>query len=413
MASSSGVAVPEGDAEMKPGEEADAGIDGGAESPSKRIKTAKEEETPQTLEEHFGVADVEVYPADLESRWTNILNAAAMKEQNTVVAMGNEPMTAACFVQLQQVAQARAEVQMERRNYQLQQSFQAQESRIINLETTAAMFEADHQEIAGLRVEQHIQKAYIEKTEVAVNTVKTDMKKLEEQFAELRAFTEGQGRSSGPEVRQSFSEPVSRPPVRGRSPAIPQRSRSPAEYRQQLRRPQAEAAIMVWELPPAAPEAEVEEGLAKLRALMPEDARRQVREVRAFQSKAGKVMAKFLCAPDADLEATMLAIDVAQPAGGTVIGTKARYLRFSVASDRGDPRPRNLTNAAKEVLEDGVPDSFVVVVRGTRLYLKRVGEEAEHPVGSYDSSSDSWQWRLASLQKLVPALRAEDVQVYA
>ena len=191
------------------------------------------------------------------------------------------------------------------------------------------------------------------------------------------------------------------------------RSRSPVEFRQQQQPKRSEAAIMVWDLPPNAPEAEVQAGLAKLRALMPVDARQKVREVNAFTSKAGKVMAKFICQPDADIEATMLAIDVAQPQGGTVIGTKTKYLRFSVANDRGDPRPRNLTNAAKEALEDAVPDAFVVVVRGTRLYLKRVGEEAEHPVGAYDTPGDVWQWKFGALQKLVPALKAEDVQVYA
>ena len=147
---------------------------------------------------------------------------------------------------------------------------------------------------------------------------------------------------------------------------------------------------------------------------MPEEARQFVREVKTFQSKAGRTMAKFVCAPGADLDATMLAIDKAQPAGGTVINGKAQYLRFSIAGDRGDPRPRSLTNAAKEILEDSIADSnMVVIVRGTRLYLKRTGEEAEHPVGAYDRQSDAWVWRDARLKQLVPSLRVEDVAVHA
>ena len=94
------------------------------------------------------------------------------------------------------------------------------------------------------------------------------------------------------------------------------------------------------------------------------------------------------------------------------MGEFTKFLKFQVAGERGDPRPRNLTTAAKEVLEDVVV-GFVVLARGTRLFLKRANEEVEYPVGGYDSQADKWTWRFSRLAQLVPGIKAEDIEVYA
>jgi len=171
--------------------------------------------------------------------------------------------------------------------------------------------------------------------------------------------------------------------------------------------------VMVWDLPDK-DERTVEAALTALRESIPEEIKNKVRGVTAFRSRAGKMLATYTCAPDAAIDLVIYELDRAQPSGGTVVGGVAKYLRFSVASERGDMRPRNVTQAAKEVLEDSIVGHHVIV-RGTRIYLKKAGDETapELVVGGYDVPSDKWCWRLGRLQQLVPSIRAEDIEVFA
>ena len=110
-----GAEEPAAEQDLPPGQE---------DSPSKRRCLSKQEEgaLDSHLEATFGVVDP--LPCALESKWAAALDEASAQEKATVVERGNNPLTAAVFVRLQEIQRVRSDVAAERQAYSISQAFQ-------------------------------------------------------------------------------------------------------------------------------------------------------------------------------------------------------------------------------------------------------------------------------------------------